>query len=460
MNLKRFITENSASETIISAKKITRLPKITVNENELSILEEPKIFKDRIIELINSAKYRICMCALYLQNDEAGNEILTALYQAQEKNPNLDITIYVDFHRAQRGLCGKGPQIGNNVWYQQMAQKFSGTVKIFGIPVKKRELFGVLHLKGFVFDDTLLYSGASINNVYLSYYSKYRMDRYHIIDSKKLADAFCNYCIKAFHQTKAITDLTKNNLPSYKELTGEIKKQKDILSNLHYDFIADTLNDKQIGITPLVGLGKRKNQLNQTIVNLINSATNEIFIHTPYFNFPRRVLVAVNHALARNVKVTIMVGDKSANDFYIKRDETFNKVGAIPYLYEQNLKKFIKMHTFYINNKLLNVKLWKDTDNTYHVKGMSIDNSYHLITGNNLNPRAWGLDLENGILVHDTHQLLLAKFLHERNYLLLKTMDITNANQLEHFEQYPEQVKRILLRVKKLGIQWLLKKLL
>ncbi|SPX41721.1 phosphatidylserine synthase [Haemophilus influenzae] len=44
----------------------------------------------------------------------------------------------------------------------------------FGVPINTREVFGVLHVKGFVFDDTVLYSGASINNVYLHQFEKYR----------------------------------------------------------------------------------------------------------------------------------------------------------------------------------------------------------------------------------------------------------------------------------------------
>ena len=48
----------------------------------------------------------------------------------------------------------------------------------FGVPINTREVFGVLHIKGFVFDDTVLYSGASINNVYLQQQDKYRYDRY------------------------------------------------------------------------------------------------------------------------------------------------------------------------------------------------------------------------------------------------------------------------------------------
>ena len=40
------------------------------------------------------------------------------------------------------------------------------------MPVQTRELFGVLHLKGFVIDDCVIYSGASLNNVYLHKFDK------------------------------------------------------------------------------------------------------------------------------------------------------------------------------------------------------------------------------------------------------------------------------------------------
>ena len=52
------------------------------------------------------------------------------------------------------------------------------------------------------------------------------------------------------------------------------------------------------------------------------------------------------------------------------------------------------------------IRLWKDGDNTYHLKGIWVDDNYILLTGNNLNPRAWRLDAENGLFIHDPqHQL-------------------------------------------------------
>ncbi len=79
---------------------------------------------------------------------------------------------------------------------------------------------------------------------------------------------------------------------------------------------------------------------------------------------------------------------KTANDFYIPEDEPFKIIGALPYLYEINLRRFLSRLQYYVNTDQLVVRLWKDDDNTYHLKGMWVDDKWMLITGNNLNPRA------------------------------------------------------------------------
>ena len=76
----------------------------------------------------------------------------------------------------------------------------------------------------------------------------------------------------------------------------------------------------------------------------------------------------------------------------------------MPYLYEGNLRRFCKTHQGAIDQGLLNVHLWRHEHHTFHVKGLLVDEDYALLTGNNINPRAWRLDLENGLLIHDPQQ--------------------------------------------------------
>ena len=289
---------------------------------------------------------------------------------------------------------------------------------------------------------------------------KYRIDRYHEIKSKPLADSLCSYCNKVFNHSQAIFNLNKGNVPSARDISVEIKAQKNILRHEEYLVSAETVNKDQIGITPLVGLGRRNNRLNHTILYLLESAASEITIYTPYFNLPSPIRKRINFCLKKGVFVTIVCGDKVANDFYIHDLNDFNKVGAIPYLYEINLRKFISANQSFIDSGRLKVHLWKDGDNTYHVKGMTVDRQYALLTGNNLNPRAWGLDLENGLLINDSSGLLVPKFIHEKKFLLEHTSQIRSELDIEDIMSYPEPVKKVLSKVNKFGAQWLIKKLL
>lgn len=120
--------------------RLQQLPTLPVDVSDYNILETPNRAYKRILELIKSAKERILIAALYLQDDETGRNVLNALYEAKEKNPKLYIRVYVDFHRAQRGLIGKGPSLGNSELYYKKAINAENPPAIYGVPVKRREL--------------------------------------------------------------------------------------------------------------------------------------------------------------------------------------------------------------------------------------------------------------------------------------------------------------------------------
>ena len=71
-----------------------------------------------------------------------------------------------------------------------------------------REALGVLHFKGFIIDDSVLYSGASLNDVYLHQLDKYRYDRYHLIRNPQMADIMFNWVDKTRFMVGVCTVLT------------------------------------------------------------------------------------------------------------------------------------------------------------------------------------------------------------------------------------------------------------
>ncbi|CAI8983164.1 MULTISPECIES: CDP-diacylglycerol--serine O-phosphatidyltransferase [Pseudomonas] len=442
--------------------KRSLLPKLRsfpLTAEAVTILSGAAEFRRCLLEKIAEATQRIYIVALYLQHDEAGQEILDALHAAKLKRPELEIVVVVDWLRAQRGLIGAGKQPGNAAWYQEMTRTHQSEVPVYGVPVQTRELFGVLHLKGFVIDDCVVYSGASLNNVYLHKFDKYRFDRYHVLHSRELADSMHHLVKHGLIESKAVHRLDLPNLPTTRSLRNDIGDLRSRLKYAAYDTSAGSTAHTGLSVSPLLGVGKN-NPLNRVIVELIASAQKQLTICTPYFNLPLPIIREVNRALARGVKIDIVVGDKTANDFYIPPSEPFKVIAALPYLYEISLRRFAKRHQRNIDSGQLNLHLWRDGDNSYHLKGMWVDQRYTLLTGNNLNPRAFRLDLENALLIDDPRGEWLQPRAKEQEEIFRNTTRIASFQNLETLPEYPAAVAKFLKRVSRVRIERLLYRIL
>lgn len=439
---------------------LQRLPALSVNAEQVRVLHSAAAFKERLLALIATARTRICLVALYLQDDDAGREIMTALHEAKQANPALDVRLYVDFHRAQRGLIGHQGQGGNHLMYQEFAERYEHPIAVHGVPVKGRELLGVLHLKGFVFDDTLLYSGASLNDIYLHQNGRYRFDRYHEITDARLADTMFDYVDRLFARNPAVPALNRSDIPSARRLRNPIRQFRQQLRRGQYQFEHQPRRPGEVAITPLAGLGKYGNRLNRAIRTLVRGTKEKLFVCTPYFNLPKSLARDIRSQLKKGREVTLVIGDKTANDFYIPPDEPFRTIGGLPYLYEANLRRFARANQTFIYQGKLNIMLWHHDRNSYHLKGLFVDDDLAMITGNNLNPRAWGLDLENGLLLQDPEHKLQAAFEAEKANILQHCRRLGHFTEIEQLSDYPEPVQRLLKRVQRTQANVLLKRLL
>ncbi|WP_372880662.1 CDP-diacylglycerol--serine O-phosphatidyltransferase [Psychromonas sp.] len=439
---------------------LDNLKKIPLAVEDVNCLFSTKSFKAELLKQISAAKNRIYLAALYLENDQAGEEILLALYQAKKNRPSLDVVVCVDFHRAQRGLIGVGKSEATNAsWYQEVARAKGLGVKILGIPVKRKELFGVQHLKGFIFDDQVLYSGASINNIYLNNNDKYRLDRYWLIKNNELADSLVRFLQVQFLNSDAVATLNSEVIPDFASLKMAHKILSHNLKTAAYSFDGQ-LQTEQLAVTPLFGLGARKNNLNKTIRRIFQGTQEELILFTPYFNLPSAIARDISALLNRGVKLTIVVGDKTANDFFIPDDLPFKTIGGLPYLYESNLKRFVQKHQQSINTEQLNIHLWKDQNNSFHLKGLYSDNRFIMLTGHNLNPRAWRLDIENALLIDDPKQEIKGLMDNELLSILKNTQKITHFNEIEDITDYPVNVKKLLTRMRRFKADKLVKNLI
>ncbi|MBI0061407.1 CDP-diacylglycerol--serine O-phosphatidyltransferase [Gilliamella sp. M0320] len=440
-------------------KHLNELAKLQQKAEQYQIIYDPKTYRVALLEQIKKAQQRIYIVALYLEQDEAGREILDALYQAKTHQPNLDIKIFVDWHRAQRGRIGEDKTKTNARYYYDLKQQHpSVDIPVYGVPVNRREVLGVLHLKGFIIDDTVIYSGASINNVYLYKLDKYRYDRYHFITNKVLADTMVNYVNDNFLPLDGVQRLDVSEHKTRKQIKSEIKQLRQHLMDVNYQYTGNSDNDT-LSVAPIVGLG-RNNQLNKIIHHLINTTEQKITFCTPYFNLPNILVRDIIRLLRKGKQVEIIIGDKVANDFYIPEDQPFNISGGLPYLYEINLRRFVERLQNYIDKEQLIIRLWKDADQTYHLKGIWVDDEWMMITGNNLNPRAWRLDLENAILVHDPKHELQQQIKQELTTIREKTAHVTHFQQIQASQFYPKQVHKLIKRLSRIRVDRIIKRLL
>ncbi|RYV01857.1 CDP-diacylglycerol--serine O-phosphatidyltransferase [Shewanella sp. OPT22] len=435
---------------------LSQLSGIPISKDSISWLLTPERFRHELLSRIKNAKNNIYLSALYLEDDEAGREIFDALLAAKSNNPKIDIKVFVDFHRARRGLIGQKGDSGNYFMYRSKNAEADHPIDILGTPIKTKEFLGVLHLKGFVIDDAVIFSGSSLNNIYLQVGERYRFDRYHVIESPELAASMRNYMLHELAEDDAVValgDKDNDKIPSKQQ----IRNFKVKLSQARYEY-SGTKNGTRI--TPLVGLGRKKNVLNKAVIDLVKESSESLFICTPYFNPPYALSRALIKHLRQGKQVDIVVGDKTANDFFIPDEKDFTTIGAVPYIYEQSLRKFVKRQQWAIDKGLLRIHLWKHETNSFHLKGISADNQNYLITGSNLNPRAWSLDLENGLLIQDPEQVWKEQFSQERTHIIQHTTQLYHYSQIESLKDYPVAVKKILTRIKRLRADFFLRRIL
>ncbi len=126
---------------------LAQLPKISQSVDDVDFFYAPADFRETLLEKIASAKQRICIVALYLEQDDGGKGILNALYEAKRRRiQELDVRVLVDWHRAQRGRIGAAASNTNADWYcPHRAEVRAWIFPVYGVPIDPREALGVLH---------------------------------------------------------------------------------------------------------------------------------------------------------------------------------------------------------------------------------------------------------------------------------------------------------------------------
>ncbi|ARC53245.1 CDP-diacylglycerol--serine O-phosphatidyltransferase [Candidatus Riesia pediculischaeffi] len=439
-------------------KSLTNLKKLPQIPSDMITLYRARSFRKIILEKIKVAKKHIYIPVLYFEKDDSGKEVFEALSLSKKREPDLDIKIMVDWYRAKRNRIGESNNqlMTNKDWYRLLSLNFSNhEIRIFGIPVGMIEIFGTFHLKGIIIDDSVIYSGASISNLYFHKEKRHRYDRYHMFHNADLAKIMKNFIDKEILRSPAVQryDIDHKFIKFRKRYTNQFRKR---LKKCHYQF-KNIASNEELSVCPIIGMGRR-NYLNRTILNLMGSTKRYMTICTPYFNLPVEMIKMIRELLTFGKRIEIIVGDKTTNDFYVDpKKRSFRWINILPYLYEINLRDFVNILQRFVNNRQLIIRHWKYDNHSYHLKGIWIDSNWQLITGNNFNRRSWYFDLENAILIHDPMERNSNQIEKEMRFIQLHTRSILHYEQIENICSYPEKVQRRIDRIHRTKMDRLIK---
>lgn len=183
-------------------------PGFTISGDSVTVLHEPNQFYEHLKKLAASASKRIVLASLYLGNGELEKDLVSELHAAARRN--VEIRVLLDYTRGSRG------EVNSRTLLMPLLQEFGGPSSNSGglgepaeslnqvqvalyhsprlrglvrwlLPARWNETLGLSHLKVYLFDDTLILSGANLSDQYF----RNRQDRYVVFrDCPHLADYF------------------------------------------------------------------------------------------------------------------------------------------------------------------------------------------------------------------------------------------------------------------------------
>lgn len=168
-------------------------PCFPVKSQNIKILSEPQQFYQALVEKCSQAKKRITLVSLYLGNGKLESQLVDSIRNNRNfQDGSLQFNVLLDYTRGSRSANNSRtmlkPLLETNenchvsLYHTPVLR---GLTKKYA-PDRWNELFGVQHMKLYIFDDTLVISGANLSNDYFTN----RQDRYFVIEDKSLCDFY------------------------------------------------------------------------------------------------------------------------------------------------------------------------------------------------------------------------------------------------------------------------------
>uniref|UniRef100_A0A915I1A3 CDP-diacylglycerol--glycerol-3-phosphate 3-phosphatidyltransferase n=1 Tax=Romanomermis culicivorax TaxID=13658 RepID=A0A915I1A3_ROMCU len=246
------------------------LPEFQLNGDSIEILKSPGEFYENLLKLIRNAKRRIILCSLYLGDDELTLKLIDEISSVLEQKPDLQLKMLIDFNRSTRknDNCLKNlKNLMRNFGSDRVQIAFFHTPLLRNwrknfFPSRWNEIFGVQHMKLYIFDDDLLISGANLSE---SYFTN-RQDRYFLLKFcplltefyQQIVDVFSQFSFKLGQSNDGNLEILENSAVhpfegDFRFFTSRLKKKVGQILENHKNSILIVEQDTKI--SPIIQMG-------------------------------------------------------------------------------------------------------------------------------------------------------------------------------------------------------------
>ncbi|KAI3649080.1 hypothetical protein MP228_006934 [Amoeboaphelidium protococcarum] len=414
-----------------------------IDADRIDVLNTPQEFHQELLKRISNAKYQIQLVSLYcgceLDKYKTESDLITALSDAIKANPQLQVDLTFDHFRSNRLITASDGQSTSgrevletrvkslnasnvNLHMYKSGAASSLLTRLFGD--RNNEIFSILHVKIYKFDNVVILSGANLS---ASYFTN-RQDRYYVLN---LGD--CDNDGTPFDKEDDSLQLNR----WYDEFIRQLNDSGDYQNLLGDDCSVDSAIDKSLimnsnkaMVIPMFNVPHLKIwQSQQSMISILNylaklkqspqgkALMGDIDITSGYF-IPTADVSDALYQLSKDSTVNITIPSVRTNGFYQGKGVSY----YVPTMYQHVASQFIDSTSSGNNLRLLEYDR-NDDGWSYHAKGLFVNDNrlkmpfITILGSSNWNYRSAYRDVEQDNLIITWNHNLRSKMWQEQSNL-------------------------------------------
>ncbi|RZF43477.1 hypothetical protein LSTR_LSTR001738 [Laodelphax striatellus] len=419
-------------------------PGFGVNGDNITVLQKPDDFYNNLIHLCQNARRRISLASLYLGTGQLEEKLVDILSdRLNELGESLEVNILLDANRGSRGdrnsrtmltpLIKTHPHCKVSMFHTPALR---GLLR-YVLPTRYNELIGLQHMKLYLFDDTVIVSGANLSTDYFTN----RQDRYVIIKSQELADFYYGYIQKVSSVSLLLNEENKliSQSSSHHPFLAPKNAYVECAQKRIWGYFQSELEKPKVEkqtddtlIFPLFELppfGIHQDSIaTQRIIELADQKST-LNLATGYFNLTETLK---NSILFRSqAQFRILMAHPMANSFF----KAPGLAGGIPSVYTNIALSFISLANKCKQAHRIRLFEYQKPGWTFHSKGLwqnlEDNRMLTLVGSSNYGARSVNRDLESQIVIITANEKLKASLSNEQKQLFEVGIPFSNEVVLQ-----------------------------